>query len=297
MGTTGELLDKWERVLSATLEEESFGQIIEATEGYQNLVNMIRNALNDKSDPKEKPMPVLSPDERTVALKLQKCFYARKQVLTNQSAGYTISLEDMRKITDSFAKLFKGERFPFDTLQLATINLGSDDLEDVTPFQDENRGNLLPCPTKLRPGEEVISLTINSIGLKDAMTYLDPFFNISVRDIDGNEIEQSQETPHPVPPRQDKSVQFDATVYIQTPLNTLSDDAAIFFEFRHWKPKKSKISVRCWSMLTLEEVRRHKATNLTLEIYAKPVSYTRKKFVRHSVKDLWTHVTLDFVKG
>ena len=31
--------------------------------------------------------------------------------------------------------------------------------------------------------------------------------------------------------------------------------------------------------------------------YAKPVSYTRKKFVRHSVKDLWTHVTLDFVKG
>ena len=42
-------------------------------------------------------------------------------------------------------------------------------------------------------------------------------------DIDGNEIEQSQETPHPVPPRQDKSVQFDATVYIQTPLNKLSD--------------------------------------------------------------------------
>ena len=38
MGTTGELLDKWERVLSATLEEESFGQIIEATEGYQKFV-------------------------------------------------------------------------------------------------------------------------------------------------------------------------------------------------------------------------------------------------------------------
>ena len=35
MGTIGELVDLWERTLNGILEEESFGQIIEATEGYQ----------------------------------------------------------------------------------------------------------------------------------------------------------------------------------------------------------------------------------------------------------------------
>ena len=31
------------------------------------------------------------------------------------------------------------------------------------------------------------------------------------------------------------------------------------------------LKYRCWSMLTLEEVRRHKATNLTLEMYESSV--------------------------
>lgn len=34
---------------------------------------------------------------------------------------------------------------------------------------------------------------------------------------------------------------FEDTVYIQTPLNQLPEGSAIFFEFRHWKPKKQKV--------------------------------------------------------
>ncbi len=34
---------------------------------------------------------------------------------------------------------------------------------------------------------------------------------------------------------------FENTVYVQTPLNELSDKAAIFFEFKHFKAKKNKV--------------------------------------------------------
>jgi hypothetical protein len=35
-------------------------------------------------------------------------------------------------------------------------------------------------------------------------------------------------------------VVFDNLIYLQTPLNRLPPDAAIFLEFKHWKPKKRK---------------------------------------------------------
>lgn len=42
---------------------------------------------------------------------------------------------------------------------------------------------------------------------------------------------------------------FENTIYIQTPLNSLSDKAAIFFEFRHFKAKKNKVRAgRCWAL-------------------------------------------------
>jgi len=292
-------LDKWERSLASILEEESFGQIIEATEGYQSLAALIGHVAHDKADPK-KPAPALTPDERAVLTKLQKCFIARRQVLIGPNSPHSLSLTDIKAIHRDFRQLFTGIPFPVDTLQFATIKLPHQEeaeAEAESPFQDENRGCLLPCPTRLRPGEEIVRLTISHIGLKDAASYLDPFFNVSIRGADGSEVEEPQDTPHPSTARKDRSVEFAATVFLQTPLHLLPDDAAVFFEFRHWKPKKNKFSTRCWSMLTIEEIKKHKEASLTLEIYAKPADYKRKKFVRHSVKDLWLHVSLGFVKG
>ena len=42
------------------------------------------------------------------------------------------------------------------------------------------------------------------------------------------------------------------------PMNRLCGlfaDAAIFFEFKHWKPKKKKMSTRCWAFMELQEMR------------------------------------------
>lgn len=52
-------------------------------------------------------------------------------------------------------------------------------------------------------------------------------------------------------------VVFDNTIHIQTSLNKLGTDCAIFFEFKHWKPDKKKVSAGwalCVSMSMLRSL-------------------------------------------
>jgi len=36
---------------------------------------------------------------------------------------------------------------------------------------------------------------------------------------------------------------------------TIYPGAAIFFEFKHYKPKKERVSTRCFSFMELDEIR------------------------------------------
>ncbi len=45
------------------------------------------------------------------------------------------------------------------------------------------------------------------------------------------------------------------TVHIQTPLENFKKDWAIFFEFKHYKPQKKKVSTRCFAFMELDEIK------------------------------------------
>eukprot|EP00994_Dinema_validum_P007601 NODE_636_length_1480_cov_71.000000_g473_i0.p1 GENE.NODE_636_length_1480_cov_71.000000_g473_i0~~NODE_636_length_1480_cov_71.000000_g473_i0.p1 ORF type:complete len:293 (-),score=63.79 NODE_636_length_1480_cov_71.000000_g473_i0:547-1425(-) len=282
-------IDLWERLLTSTLEKESFGHVLEATESYQTLVTQLGAEL------KEKQVTSLSGDERACIIKLQQVCNARALMLKSTNAlRFSVTLEDMQLLKKDFPKLFNGLPFPISTTSLPVLQQPAREDDDATLFTD-NGGKLHPCPTKLVPGDRILKIHIKEVGLKDAMTYLEPSICVSVRDGSGSLLSNGeQETPHPVGRRTDTSIPFDATVFISTPINKLPEDAGIFFEFRHYKPKKKKVSTRCWSLLTMDEVKEGAAT---LEIYAKPADYKRKKFVHHSVKQLYLHVQLSFIKG
>eukprot|EP01012_Entosiphon_sulcatum_P036444 TRINITY_DN4647_c0_g1_i1.p1 TRINITY_DN4647_c0_g1~~TRINITY_DN4647_c0_g1_i1.p1 ORF type:complete len:290 (+),score=45.35 TRINITY_DN4647_c0_g1_i1:57-926(+) len=287
-GGMGDKLDRWERAISSAVEREQFGQVVEATETYQQLVNWIAQEL------KVKPS-TLSADERTFVIKVQKCVYNRLQKLKAGGAGPGgVQTDDLRRLAASFRRVFNGQApFPIDTSGLKDAVTEEEPEEEPTPFAAENQGSLRPCP-RLRQGEKALQLFIDNIGLKDAQTYLDPFIRVHVKDVSGGDLELSQSTPHPTQPRKDHSVIFGVTVFLQTPMARLPADTAIFFEFCHYKPKKDKVSVRCWSMLTMEEI---KEGPLALEIYAKPTDFHRRKFHKHSVKELYFHIGVSFIKG
>ncbi len=159
-------------------------------------------------------------------------------------------------------------------------------------------GSLLPCP-RLIPGQQFLSFDIEKIGLKDAETYVDPYFTVSVygklaagtafprllffapiagmrvADVPGRELGLPQDTPISNK-RAELHVLFNCRVFIQTPLRELQEgaaeleqvcvcdgsgvsmlltaNAAIFFEFKHYKPREKRISVRCWSLVEMDEV-------------------------------------------
>ena len=68
---------------------------------------------------------------------------------------------------------------------------------------------------------------------------------------------------------------------------------AVFFEFYHYKPKKTKVSCRCWCFMELSEVQRDAQS--VLEIYHKPADFRKKKIKLHSCKELYFHCTPSFM--
>ena len=68
--------------------------------------------------------------------------------------------------------------------------------------------------------------------------------------------------------------------------------AALFFEFKHYKPKKKKVSTRAWAFMELSELKRDE--EIILEIYHKPTDLRKKKLKLHSGKPLYLHLFATF---
>lgn len=67
-------------------------------------------------------------------------------------------------------------------------------------------------------------------------------------------IEDSQDTPTMIE-REALAINFNVTVQIQQPLEEIPGGSAIFFEFKHYKPKKSFISTKCFSFMEMDEIK------------------------------------------
>ena len=51
------------------------------------------------------------------------------------------------------------------------------------------------------------------------------------------------------------AIQFNVTVQIQRPLEEIPGGSAIFFEFKHYKPKKGITSTKCFSFMEMDEIK------------------------------------------
>ena len=133
------------------------------------------------------------------------------------------------------------------------------------------------------PGHTYLTIKVHKIGIKDPHNYIDPFIEISIKgkknpkdtllwflliDSATNDCETIQQTPvsHC---REVTYFVYDVDVHIQTPIEDMPAGnnsikkllfillvgAAIFFEFKHYKPKKERISTRCFSFMELDEIR------------------------------------------
>ena len=123
------------------------------------------------------------------------------------------------------------------------------------------------------------------------LRYIDPRMTILVTNAAGTVVDT-----HDIQPteRRVMHVVFNQTVYLGMSLEEMTrNGATIFFEFKHYKPKKKKVSTRCWAFMELNELKQDE--EIILEIYHKPTDLKKKKLKLHSEKPLYIHLVANYM--
>ena len=157
----------------------------------------------------------------------------------------------------------------------------------ATAIVDGGKLKLPKIPTSTK---SYLSVTVQKVGLKDAGSYIDPYVIVTVADARACVVEQ-QFTP--VAARQTGQYVYfdDVVVNLDIPLeHVLEGNCSVFFEFMHYKPKKGKVSCRCWSLIEKDEI---VSGNMGLELYQKPADFRKKRIHLHTIKELFFYIVCD----
>ena len=130
------------------------------------------------------------------------------------------------------------------------------------------------------------------VGLKDVENYVNPHLSIVVTSPQGPPVEV-QDTPFLLPsPTHTRHLHLGCTVHLHTPLERIrADNLSVFFEVRHWKASKKKVSVRAFALMEVEELTKAAGVEeVALELYKKPTDWKKKQLHLLSVKPLYLHL-------
>ncbi|PNH09929.1 Axin interactor, dorsalization-associated protein [Tetrabaena socialis] len=285
---------RWDRAFQEAVDYDTWGQVEEALEGYQRLqvaaaAEYVENVLQ---------LPMVRRDgigKLAAALKHRIEELSKSTKKGVELAGMKTLKGYMKEIiiTDAAFPLIGVK--PEGTITAGPVvafgapaEVHADPEEEEATIENlDGTAGLRRAPTHQK-GDVSLVIYIDKWGIKDAMTFYEPRVIVSVHDDTGKIVEPAQETP--VGKANASHVFFENTVYIQTPLNSLTERSAIFFEFGHFKAKENKKSIKAYAFLEMDEIKNGPAT---LEIYKKPANYKRAKPpALYSVKPLYLHVDL-----
>lgn len=247
-------------------------------------------------------LPSITSKEKDTIHRIVICLSARSQALQSLSEQ-DITSADMKLLEPVFATLFTGrepEQFPIETARIANkyhcaqavrpdtegeiICADGDDLH-ISDWQQSQAALRTVTGT-------VVCLRVEKIGLKDAQDYIDPFMTVIVADPRANVLD-THDTPI-AKERRATHVMINHQVYLNISYEDMRrQQAALFFEFKHYKPKKKYVSTRCWAFMELDELKRDE--EIVLEIYHKPTDLKKKRLKLHTEKQLFLHIFATFM--
>jgi len=282
---------QWQAEFAAAQKHDSWGQVVEAQEAYQSMARVIAA---------KQGMVGITSKEKDTMQRLVLCLSARAQALRSMTDSITST--DMLNLGPVFEVLFTGrepEKFPIDQHKYAGANpvTPSTDGEIICADDDgaaaASDWHLAQAAIKSIAGT-VVAIRIEKIGLKDAQEYIDPIMTVLVADPDTNLLHTS-DTPIAKEKRASHVI-FNNQVYLNVSWEDMQrQNAALFFEFKHYKPKKKKLSTRCWAFMELNELKIDE--EIVLEIYHKPTDLRKKKIKLHSEKPLYLHLYATIIRA
>nr|XP_047913711.1 axin interactor, dorsalization-associated protein isoform X2 [Anser cygnoides] len=212
------------------------------------------------------------------------------------SHGGSLNMQVLKNI------LTYNKEFPFDVQPVPLRKILAPGEEEHLEFEEDDEeggagagspdsfparvpGTLLPrLPSE--PGMTLLTINIEKIGLKDAGQCIDPYITVSVKDLNGIDLTPVQDTPVALR-KEDTYVHFNVDIEIQKHVEKLTKGAAIFFEFKHYKPKKRFTSTKCFAFMEMDEI---KPGAIVIELYKKPTDFKRKKLQLLTKKPLYLHL-------
>eukprot|EP00397_Hematodinium_sp_SG-2012_P036462 GEMP01039367.1.p1 GENE.GEMP01039367.1~~GEMP01039367.1.p1 ORF type:complete len:251 (+),score=50.22 GEMP01039367.1:125-877(+) len=236
---------QWLQRFQQAVQYDTWGQIVEAQEGYRNLAAAIAA---------KQGQVFINSAEKDTLHRLVLCLSARVQAVVSANNGMDImSATDMKALEKVFESLFTGDEpasasaFPVSPVKfhsVAPIKPSQSEGEIICGEKDETYSDFFHSHHAVTNVKgTVVSLRLDRIGLKDAQVYIDPFITILVVDDKGVVVDK-----HDIPTAKERKsthVMFNSTVYLTVPYEEMQKtQASIFLEFKHFKPKKKKISTR-----------------------------------------------------
>lgn len=294
----------WISIFKGALEFDEWGQVQEAVDKYEKLNQKIASDLD------ELEKACLSPADWEALHNLQIVLKMRIACIGDLDAN-GVTFAKIKQLLPWLDTLFeKKGKFPFEIPQtsseytiLEEVGGAKDESEEFEedstsqpslPRSPSTKRGTSVLAKSMKPGSTSIQIHIDKIGLKDAQSYIEPRLTVSVVDYYGKVID-SYDT-NVTNKMKATDVVFSENVNLKTTVEELTTDGnCLFFEFKHFKPKKKKISTRCFTFMEHEEVQRaQNQSNVCLELYKKPTDFTRKRLSLHSSKKLYLHLSFSF---
>uniref|UniRef100_T1ILS1 C2 Aida-type domain-containing protein n=1 Tax=Strigamia maritima TaxID=126957 RepID=T1ILS1_STRMM len=285
----------WHLNLVTAINLDRWGQPVEAIVNYKRLSKQISCATVDRNLP-------LTAEQKKLCGILVMNLDLRIKLLDNPHPQLgdndPASLEKISSFVPKLENLSVSTSDGASCLSSSTSHKDSDNYLLSHDMRGSLQGSLLPQPSR-QAGKTYLTIKIEKIGLKDAIDLTDPFITVSIkgmstlidRNPSGCDLSPVQNTPPPTKEEMTYIV-FDVNVHIQSCLEELPDNCAIFFEFCHYKPHKQIISTKCFSFLEKDELVNGA---LALEIYKKPTNVFRQNLRLLSRKPLFLHLNLSII--
>ncbi|XP_037305035.2 axin interactor, dorsalization-associated protein isoform X1 [Pungitius pungitius] len=307
MSEVNKTIQRWHASFRKATDFDSWGQLVEAIDEYQILARQLQKEVQstNASDFTEEQKKTLG--------KIATCLEMRSASLQCTQSKEDFKLEELKKLETIIQTILTYNKvFPFDVQPVPSRKIlapgeeenleleeeeedgeeeedaaaaGAGSTEAFPPRAPASQGTLLPrLPSE--PGMTLLTLKIEKIGLKDAGQCIDPYMTISVKDLNGVDVNPVQDTPVACR-KEDTYVHFSVDIEIQRHVEKLPKGAAIFFEFKHYKPKKRFTSTKCFAFMEMDEI---KPGPIVIELYKKPTDFKRKKLQLLTKKPLYLHL-------
>ncbi|XP_020837875.1 axin interactor, dorsalization-associated protein isoform X1 [Phascolarctos cinereus] len=253
---TRSLVQRWGASFRRGADFDSWGQLVEAIDEYQILARHLQKEAQAQHNSE------FTEEQKKTIGKIATCLELRSAALQSTQSQDGFKLEDLKKLEPILKNILTyNKEFPFDVQPVPLRRILAPGEEENLEFEDDDEEGGAGAGSPNSFPARVPGTLLPRLPSEPGMTLL----TIKIEKIGLK----------------------DAGQCIDPYITVSVKGAAIFFEFKHYKPKKRFTSTKCFAFMEMDEI---KPGPIIIELYKKPTDFKRKKLQLLTKKPLYLHL-------